>query len=462
MENVVKEENKKKSLIIGVLVFIIVLLLAVGVYFLFIKKDKSEEPNKPQDNQQVNNVSISVKKTLEVFAFNIILDTNGNAYLDLREDNIDKESDTKIIELFNEAQTYNYNNKSEKLVKLDVQNIKDIQTLDFGNGGGKYITLLDNNDKLYALVDYEVENSGDTTLLTSDELNKVTKVYNDCDEGGCIVYANAIVNGKEEKVSLYDLFETDENETNLTKINRTVELGDDSVQMKLVDGSIYLNDKKVKSGKYSNITVLSMDNFIILQYGDEVIGFINENKEYIDKSYGDITNIHFEDDRESIIGIKSSDDKYNTVEIEYLKTKLNIYETVSRFELNENTNLAVKFNGNSFIKVSNNNLYLNDKLIKEFKVDGEYAPDKIYVMDKYILLVRQGGQCAAGIVVGAINEKGDYINVDTNGHVNIYGIHIENGMVVAKAQISSDDEYCGTEEKIELVYNTSSINMKKR
>ena len=70
MENVVKEENKKKNLIIGVLVFIIVLFLAVGVYFLFIKKDKSEEPPKPQDNVQINEADVykssDGKKSLQV------------------------------------------------------------------------------------------------------------------------------------------------------------------------------------------------------------------------------------------------------------------------------------------------------------------------------------------------------------------------------------------------------------
>ena len=55
MENVVKEESKNKNLIIGVLVFVIVLLSVALVYFVFIKKDKTEEPTKPQDNQQVEN-----------------------------------------------------------------------------------------------------------------------------------------------------------------------------------------------------------------------------------------------------------------------------------------------------------------------------------------------------------------------------------------------------------------------
>ncbi len=72
MENVVKEESKNKNLIIGVLVFVIVLLLAVLVYFVFIKKDGTQQPVKPQDNQQVddnklNNTTVSngVYKTVD-------------------------------------------------------------------------------------------------------------------------------------------------------------------------------------------------------------------------------------------------------------------------------------------------------------------------------------------------------------------------------------------------------------
>ena len=55
MENNVVEQNKNKNLIIGVMACIIVLLIAALVYFMFIKKDKSEETIKPQDNRQTEN-----------------------------------------------------------------------------------------------------------------------------------------------------------------------------------------------------------------------------------------------------------------------------------------------------------------------------------------------------------------------------------------------------------------------
>ena len=139
MENNTNKTNK--NLIIGVMTCVILLLIAALVYFLFIKKDKFE------DKGQVLINDISIKKNLEVFAFNILLDTNGNAYLDLRENNINNENNPELTNLFNKADTYKYNEKTEKLIKLNVKNVKDIQTFDFGNGGGKYIILLDNNDK---------------------------------------------------------------------------------------------------------------------------------------------------------------------------------------------------------------------------------------------------------------------------------------------------------------------------
>lgn len=211
MENNIVEQNKKKNVIIGLMACVIILLIAALVYFLFIKKDKTEEGNK----EQVVTNNISVKKSLEVFAFKILLDTNGNAYLDLREENIDAENYKEVTNLFNTAQTYNFDGKSEKLVKIDLQNVKDIQVFDFGNGGGKYIVFLDNNNKAYALIDYKVEGSGNIQLLTDDKLNNVSEIQSDCDGdgsggGGCSVFAITEVNDKVEYVQFYDLFEKDE------------------------------------------------------------------------------------------------------------------------------------------------------------------------------------------------------------------------------------------------------------
>lgn len=208
MENNVVEQNKNKNLIIGVMACIIVLLTVVLVYFVFIRNDKPEVPPKPQDSGQVDGNNIVAKKTLRTFYFDVILDENGNAYLSMRNgDDGTVAVDDKLTNKFNSAPVYNYNNKKVKLLKVDLQNIKDIQTVTYGNGGGNYIVFLNQNDKLYALLEFDVMESADITPLTADSLNKVSKVYSECDEDGCLVYADAIVNGKTEKISLYDLFE---------------------------------------------------------------------------------------------------------------------------------------------------------------------------------------------------------------------------------------------------------------
>ncbi len=202
--------NSNKNTIIAILIVIIIALIGAVIYFAFIKKDEPTTDDNGGNNQQINK-NISVKKNLEVFAFNIILDTSGKAYLDLREENIDSENYVEITNLFKNAETYSYNSKNEKLVKIDLENVKDIQVFDFGNGGGKYIVFIDSNDKAYVLIDYKVEESGNVQLLTDDKLNNVSEINFDCDgdgtgDGGCSVFAKTEVNGEVEYIMFHDLF----------------------------------------------------------------------------------------------------------------------------------------------------------------------------------------------------------------------------------------------------------------
>lgn len=196
-------EGNKKKLCIGVLALVLVLALAAVIYFVFIKKD--EVPVKEEAT------AISIKKSLEVYAFNVLLDTNGKAYLDLREENVfatdDSNYDDNILALFKDAKLYSYNGKTEKLVELRVEDVKDIQAVNFGNGGGKYLLFFNEDDKLYGLVDYDVERTADIEVKTSEKLNKVTGIYSESDNDGTMVYAKAIINNKEENVPLYEIFE---------------------------------------------------------------------------------------------------------------------------------------------------------------------------------------------------------------------------------------------------------------
>lgn len=106
----------------------------------------------------------------------------------------------------------------------------------------------------------------------------------------------------------------------------------------------------------------------------------------------------------------------------------------------------------------NGDLYVNDKVIHTF----DYDHVSVYVLDKYLLIVWQGGQCLGAVKLGAINENGEYISIDSDSaYVNIYDIHSENGKVLAKAQISDDYDLCGPEVKVELTYDEKNVIIKK-
>ena len=137
MENVVKEESKKKKLIIGVFVFVIVLLSAALIYFVFIKKDKNDEPVKPQDNQQtINNnaVATNVYKTADgKFTLKII--DNKTAYLNDKLFIIfDIKDDSKYAHYHGDfdgegsQSGYNFLVDKEKgiIVEGDISNVKNL------------------------------------------------------------------------------------------------------------------------------------------------------------------------------------------------------------------------------------------------------------------------------------------------------------------------------------------------
>ena len=314
------KSNNTNKVLIMIIALLVILIIAGGVYYAFIKKDNTN--NSSNSNQQNNdNQNISVKKKLEVFAFNIILDIKGNAYLDLREENINSNDYAEITQLFNNAQTYSYNNKNEKLVKIDLQNVKDIQVLDFGNGGGKYIIFTDANDKVYALIDYEVESSGNITLLTDEKLNKVEEVVNDCDGdgtggGGCSVFAIVKVNGEVEYVYFYDLFEKyksspfEEIKNNLKNYNPTYTISEnkpkeisispmaDKYKFTLSsDGKVIVSKNNEKG-----VTISNISNAINIDYINDVVGRV-----FILLSNGDIYKYEIDEfDEKNYIATKIS------------------------------------------------------------------------------------------------------------------------------------------------------------
>ncbi len=216
-----KKRTDKTRVLIIALIFIVLAMIVVLVLFLG-KEDKTNNGER-KPNEEINPTSIpsnsdnpidvSIKKSVSIdipgtdCLYDVLLDTNGNVYIDFKQ--IDEEADA-IKKMLNVAPTYNYYGKTGKLIKLDINNIETLKTIDYGNGGAKYIVLLDKNNTFYGLIDYKVPD-GDFAFLVDSKLNNVKDVYSECDYGGCMAYANAIINGKEQKIDLYSIFEMYEN-----------------------------------------------------------------------------------------------------------------------------------------------------------------------------------------------------------------------------------------------------------
>ena len=201
-------ENKKEKIIIRVLALL--LIVALGVIAVLFKEVKDKD-NKSNDSKKAqNSENVVAKKIINTDYFKVILDENGNVYLSVIEGN--DAGDDLLAKKFDKAPNYNFNYKEVKLLKLDLQNIRDVQNLHYAQGNGCYIVFFDQNYKVYALNEYVVIDTGDLTPLTDDSLNDVFNIYSDCSDDGCDVYAETTVNGKIKKVSFYDLFEKKENE----------------------------------------------------------------------------------------------------------------------------------------------------------------------------------------------------------------------------------------------------------
>ena len=65
---------------------------------------------------------------------------------------------------------------------------------------------IDNNNKLYVLIEHEAA-SGNITPRTDDKIANVSNYYNDCNQDGCTPYVEAIVDNVLQTINLYELME---------------------------------------------------------------------------------------------------------------------------------------------------------------------------------------------------------------------------------------------------------------
>lgn len=191
--------KNKKKVIIGIL---IVLVIAAVVYFVVIKK--SDDDMRGLNEKKI----ITVKDKTETPDFNIILDTNGNAYLGLKKDSAHQIDNKNLLKMFEDAFLYSYDNQEEKLIKLNLPdiNVRNIGSLRYGNAGWNYIILIDNNSKLYLLYEDKIINDADMRLWTDKKLDNVQRVNTVCYEDGCKASAYVVIDKQNYEVFFDDLF----------------------------------------------------------------------------------------------------------------------------------------------------------------------------------------------------------------------------------------------------------------
>lgn len=348
MENNVVEQNKnKKSIITCIIILLIVLVIGLGVYFLFIKKDDSvSDSGNGQINNSKTNNQIEMVQHKRSYVGDLYLDKEGNLYFSLSKD---VENNDNLLLLKQKQKKYTniikndiFSDDSINAIILDDDNIDKIDYLPNGQSGMGYFTLLTNDGYLHVISDEQIEVKGILEIIKPSLLFYIKSVGVDTDEEGTSAYA---INGYGDKIYIYDAIKNDVQSKQLTKNNQSIKLNNKDIKVKLIS----MND-----------------------------------------------------------GL-------------------------------------------------NGDLYINDKKVATF----DYDQAQIYITEKFAVIAWQGGQCRGDVLIGAINENGEYININSNKYVNCYGIHIENGKILAKAQKSNEYDVCGEEEKIELVYDTKTVEMKK-
>jgi len=221
------ENNKSKGLIVLVIILSI-LVVGFGGYIFYdkvLKKTNNEtqefqngnqknEENNSQDNNSTNyNYTLSKRTTIQEIGkgyFNILIDTQGNAYLSTGG-NLDYEKDeilkTNVKNIEKKFKTYSpkdyisYGGDSTEITayKLNMTNVLTSFYVYVGNGGSSYFVFIKENGKLSYLSYDKLIHNGEIYLQDINNLDNIISVV----ENYYSMTPYAIdVNGNE--ISLYD------------------------------------------------------------------------------------------------------------------------------------------------------------------------------------------------------------------------------------------------------------------
>ncbi len=149
----------------------------------------------------------------------------------------------------------------------------------------------------------------------------------------------------------------------------------------------------------------------------------------------------------------------------YESSTLTYQDGMLKTHLDENDKQFV-FNGKTIklnLVYTNNGgeIYLNDKKVDTIEWSGELV---LYITEKYILFSWPGTTCGE-IIVGYINENGNYVGelltslTYKDDDDTFFGIYKENDKIIGYAVVN-EPELCGSKQKIEFVYDKGKLTVK--
>ena len=247
----------------------------------------------------------------------------------------------------------------------------------------------------------------------------------------------------------------------LTSEDQEVSIRGKKVNLKVINSTLFIND--VSDSDHADIGasggVFVTNNYALIaetsRNGIKIDYAISEEGEIInvyksmiaDTAYTDYELSNVRADNGKVVAdylheecVESADNSCNSkVEFVYyderdylVAREINIKDNkkpLTKFELTD-SDLIIDFNDTT-AKIraeleESSKIYLNNKLIKEF---DNYGSLSAYVSDNMIFIVWPGAQCDT-LFIGAINEDGEYVEVDNQNSYPVYGFYSQNGIVM--------------------------------
>jgi hypothetical protein len=272
----------------------------------------------------------------------------------------------------------------------------------------------------------------------------------------------------------------------LKEENEEIRINNKKLKLKVVDSTLYINDEEIADVMFEG-NIFVTDKYALIavvgQYGYGINYAINEDGKIInvyksivaDTSYSDfqVNNIRVEERKlfadyyhESCNYI--DDDSTNCeskVEFVYDGNNIIMKDVSLQENINPltkinltNSNRTIKFGNKTInLRTENGKIYYNDKVVKQYE---DYNDFGVYLSEKLILIYWQGEMCHATFI-GAINEDGEYNEVNNSEEYSVYGLYEKNGEIMGTGYECLTDPDSETKIDIKIVNNGKNITIKK-